>query len=588
MLGFVRVSRGLKQEADKSMRAITGTKCIQCLLCLGLSLFGLGCGLTDRDREDSGVGGSAGDSGDTDESKGSGGKGGETSGSGGAGTIDPEDIQITGTPLFTGFVRLTHLQWQNSIQAIFELPSLPSDLPPFSYDVPVSTFTNNEKSLLVDERAWTEHLAAASVIAERVAMDALALERLGGVEDPVQFIRKVGKRAFRRELTEPEVARFSALWAEGIEIADQTSLGSDAADGARIFIEALLTSPHFLYRIELTPEGERLSGLELATRLSLLLIDTTPSDALLEKAASGGLDTNEGLLEAAAELLEQSRASETLARFYSELFELRRYPNLESPLFPGSAEEFKQSLLTADELLFAHLVEQQGGLRDLLTTPLAIVDPITAPLYGVDPPSQGFVPVELPERPGILTRLGFLTARSLPTEPSPVHRGSFIVGSLLCRVLEVPASGIPTIPEMRMPGQTMRDWLTEATADAPCAECHAEHIHPLGFAFENYDALGRLRTTDNGSPVDTSGSYRFSGEEKTFSGAAELATLLAEDQRAHACFSAHLAEFVLARDLDSADRSGLDGTIATSHEDSASLKELTLELIQSPLFTTAR
>ncbi len=567
------------------MRATTGTKCILNLLLLGLS--SLGCGLTDRDGDTSGVGGIAGDAGDPDQD-GSGGANGGTSGSGGSMNLDSEDIQIAGTPLFTGFVRLTHLQWQRSVQAIFELPSLPADLPPFSNEPLASRFTNNEKYLIVDEQAWADHVTAASVLAEHIAKDAGALERLGGVQDPAQFIRKVGKRAFRRELTESEVSRFSALWAQGSEISEQSSLGSDAADGTRIFVEALLNSPHFLYRIELTPEGERLTGLELATRLSFLLGDTTPSDALLERAASGALDTNEGLLDAAEELLEQSRAGESLTRFYSELFELRRYRNLVTPLSPGSAEDFKQSILTADELLFAQFAEHHGGLRELLTSPRAFIDPITAPLYGVDAPKEGFVQAELPERPGILTRLGFLAARSMPTEPSPVHRGTFIVGSILCRQLTVPPDVVPIAPEERAPGQTTRDWLTETTAAPPCKECHAEHINPLGFAFENYDAIGRVRATDNGSPVDTTGSYRFSGEQKTFSGAAELAALLAEDRRAHACYSARLAEFVLARDLDTADRPGLDDAIALSLEENASLKELTLELIRSPLFTNAR
>lgn len=555
---------------------------------VGISILSVSCGLTtsDHNADMSGFGGSPG------EPSGSGGvaegAGGGPSDSGGSGTTDPNEIEVAGTPLFSGFIRLTHSQWKNSVQAIFELPALPADLPPFSADPSHGTFTNNEKSLIVDEHAWSDHVGAAALIAERIASDAAALERLGSTLDPGQFIRKVGKRAFRRELTEPEVARFSALWTQGIEIAEHSSLGSDSADGARIFIEALLTSPHFLYRIELTPEGHRLTGLELATRLSLLLADTTPSDALLEEAASGVLDSNAGLQDAAEELLDHDGASESLVRFYAELYELRRYQNLVTPLYSGSSEEFKQSLLIADQLLFGHLVAQRGGLRELLTTPLAFVDAVTAPLYDIEQPNKEFVQVNLPDRPGILTRLGFLTARSMPTEPSPVHRGAFLVGSILCRQLEVPPDVIPSSPESRKPGQTMRDWLTEATAAPPCEECHARHINPLGFAFEGYDAVGRERSTDNGSPVDTSGSYLFSGEQKTFSGAAELAGLLAEDPRAHACYSAHLAEFVLARDLDAADRPGLDAAIAQSWEQNASLQALTLELTTSPLFTHAR
>lgn len=565
----------------------------------GLALLGvMSCGQVERDdaqdgepdsmaggsrSADDGAGGSAGH-GQDDGEDGAG-------GSVGTGGLDgnPLTFHLNGQPVLSGFVRLTPSQWRNSVQDIFELSTLPETLVNFASAPVPTTFQNNEKGLIVGDEEWADHFAGATAIAERVASDAGLLEKLGGADDPKQFIRKIGKRAFRRTLGDAEVARYEALWLKGAEDAEFLSLGTEAADGARVFLEALLQSPHFLYRIELSPAGDRLTGLELATKLSLLLADTTPSDALLEAAEAGELDTDAALVESAAAMLAEPSGADALVRFHGELYRLDRYASVikDSGKFPSYSIEFNESIRTADELLFARVYDERGGLRHLLTTPTAFIDARTASYYGQEPPSSGFAAVDLDGRPGILTRLGFLASRATPLDPSPVGRGSFILTSLLCAGLSPPSSTIPVLPP-REPDQTSREWLTEATSAQPCSTCHGEYLNPLGFAFDSFDALGQERSIDNGHPIDTTGGFPFTAGFETFTGADELVRLLADDRLAHECYSAKMAEYALARDLRAADEEEILTVARSSFEDDASMQDLVLQLVESPLFTHAR
>lgn len=517
------------------------------------------------------------------------GAGGDGSGAGGSLPKDPLRLLLNGTPLESGFVRLTHAQWQKTVRDIFELRALPADLITFKPDASAGAFSNNEKSLIVGEQEWTDHQAGAEQIAAWVAGDEATVANLGGLDDPRQFIASVGRRAFRRALSDAELGRYEKLWSDGAAASKELSLGSAGADGARVFLETLLQSPHFLYRIELSPAGDRLSGLELATKLSLLLNDTSPSDALLDAAEAGELDENSGLAAWAELLLGSESSTEVLVRFHRELYQLDRYATAEkdTTLFPDYSPEFNRSIAQADELLFAHLYKADGGLRALFTTPTAFIDAETAPYYGIEAPASGYASVELEGRPGFLTRLGFLASHATPSESNPIQRGLFILKRMMCAKFEAPSTQIP-VPPPREADQTTRAWITDATSGSPCAECHETYINPLGFAFENFDAVGQVRTEDNGSPIDTSGGFPFSEGHVAFAGASELVEALAEDRLAHECYSARMTEYVLARDLHAADEDAVLEAARLSHDEDASMQSLLLELVQSPLFTDAQ
>src|SRR5690606_30314444 len=152
----------------------------------------------------------------------------------------------------------------------------------------------------VTDSLAVDYQRAAEAVAADVAANATLLATFGA--DPATVIQTVGHRAFRRALTPDEQARYETLWARGPEF---YSSGGGFELGARVFLEAILQSPHFLYQVQLSEAGARLAGNELATKLSFLLRDTTPSESLLSTAESGGLDTDEGLSAVVNQMIEE-------------------------------------------------------------------------------------------------------------------------------------------------------------------------------------------------------------------------------------------------------------------------------------------
>ncbi len=517
-------------------------------------------------------------------------------GTGGQTTVDPSNpgvavlpggLELDGAPVYYRFVRLTHSQWENSVRDVLMLSTVPGQATGFVPDPPDGKFSNNERALYVTDSLRLDYQRAAEAVAESVAADATALGRLAAPGDSAGFISAVGRRAYRRPLTADEIATFETLWASG---ATFFASGDDFADGARIFLEGLLQSPKFLYRAELTPDGMRLSGYELATKLSYLLRDTTPSDVLLDAAAGGELDSDQGLATLAQQMLDEDGARGVLERFHSELLGLSRYESIlkDATAFPAYSEDINSTLLEADMMFFDRIYEQGFGLREILTSNVAYVDQATAGFYGISATGPGLTEVTLDaSRPGFLTRLGFLAYNATLVNPDPIHRGVDINNRLLCAKLEPPAGEIPPLPDP-IPGQTNRERVTAHTGQGVCAGCHGKIINPLGFALENFDAMGQVRTTDNGKPVDTTGEYAFTDGLKSFNDVTELVGLLADSQQAHGCYSANLAEFALARDVAGGEGQLVEGMQTISMDDDASVKQLLLATVQSPIFTTAK
>lgn len=512
---------------------------------------------------------------------------------GGEGSEDLElasGLELEGDPKYFRVVRLTHGEWEASVRDVLLLPAVTGLSTGFIPDPPEGHFDNNEKALYVTDTLWLDYQRTAESVAESVAGDAAALARLGSAGDAAGFINTVGRRAFRRALTPEETAAYQALWNSG---ATYFASGDAFKDGAQVFIEALLQSPHFLYRIQLSEAGTRLVGGELATRVSYFLRGTTPSDALLDAASAGQLDTPEGLLAVVTAMLDEDGARLALERFHGQLFGLERYDSIlkDATNFPEYSEALNQTFREADLLYFSRLYTGGFGLRELLLSNVAFVNDATAFVYGVPSPGAALAPVTLDgSRPGFLTRAGFLAYNGTLNDPDPIHRGVDINRKLLCTNISPPPGEIPPLPPYE-PGQTNRERVvahTEApSADgspSQCAGCHGPLINPPGFALENFDAIGRARTTDNGKPVDTTGSFGQLDGQQTFSGIVELAGLLAESRKVHSCYAAHISEFAFARDLGTNDVPLLDAMELQSREQNYSVRDLVLAVVGSERF----
>jgi hypothetical protein len=421
-----------------------------------------------------------------------------------------------------------------------------------------------------------------------VARDAAALGRVSSASDAPGFIRDLGRRAFRRPLTPDEEQRYAVLFSSGATIFNS---GDSFADGALLVIEAMLQSPHFLYRTELTANGMRLSGYELAAKLSFLLRNTTPDDALLTAAQNGQLDTQDGLAALARQMLDEPSARQVLDRFHTELYGLDRYRSIDKDptLFPAYSESLNATLQQADLLFFGRVFSSGFGLREILTSPVAYANQALAGFYGISAAGSELAEVTLDQgRPGFLTRLGFLAYNASLRDPDPIHRGVDINHRVLCADLAPPPGDIPPLPSS-MPGQTNRERVTAHTGPGTCgASCHGQIINPLGFSLEGFDAMGQARTMDNGQLVDTSGEYAFTDGLKSFANIRELTALLAESPQAHGCYAAMLGEFGMTRDM-----AGGDGEMVTSLQQSSmtqntSLKNMLLALVSRTEFATAK
>jgi len=449
-------------------------------------------------------------------------------------------------------------------------------------------FDNNERGLFMTDTLRLDYERAAQTVAAKVVKDSAAMARLGHAGDADGFIAEIGRRAHRRALTSDESAAYLALWNKGAEFLNS---GNAFQDGAQIFLEALLQSVHFVDRVELSDAGSRLSGLELATKLSLLLRNTIPTDDLLAAAESGNLDTNQGLASLASDMLAEELVTTDMDSFFNQLYGLTGTTRaLKDPTkFPDFTEATAATLYDADVMFFEHIFSEDLGLRDIFLSKTAFVNASTASIYGLTMTGANLRAVELDEtRPGYITRAGFLAKNGTLSNPDPIHRGVDINRHMLCAKLDPPEGvQIPAVPTPKQ-GQTNREAVTTLTEEGICAECHTTLINPPGFALEGFDTTGKPRTMDGGKPVDTTGKFGAIPNSPEFSNATDMVNILADSGTAHACFAARLAEYSLTRDLGSDETSLIESMMKESHDSSASVKELMLALVQSPAFTDAK
>ena len=479
---------------------------------------------------------------------------------------------LDGTPIYTRVQRLTVSQWEHAVTDILRFPEAHGLSEGFVRPIRGTTdFDNNEKLLYVDTTNVMDFELGAEAAAANATGSDVALAALYDGNDAPGFVRTLGRRAFRRPLTEAEEAAYGAVFARGEEL-----YGPGFASGAGLVIRAMLESPHFLYRTELGPAGDALNGYELASKLSFWLLDTTPSDALLDAAAVGVLDSDEGLEATAREMLGEPAAVAVMRDFHRQLLRLDEYALLEK----SSVVEFHYAVLPDLEAVstafFDHIFQQDLGLRELFTSKDAYVGPGLASFYGVTA-GTGLTPIELgPSRSGYFMQVPFLMLGGDDDRSSPVRRGARLQ-RMLCRPLPN-ATEVPPLPPPAE-GETTREFTTAITACG--AGCHAA-IDPLGFALENFDGIGRERSEDNGKPVDTASSYPFGDGVRQFADGNELMNILADSAQAHACYSMKLAGYALGRDMAPDDRPLVDelGQVSLSH----SLRELALALVREPAF----
>jgi hypothetical protein len=497
----------------------------------------------------------------------------------------------------TRFARLSHRQWENTVRDLLRLPVAPGLTAKFTTDS-FRTFANDGGNLLVSETLRADYQTAAESLAEKLARDPAALGRLvpglavtagPDLKGRAQtFIKDFGRRAYRRPLDDQELAAFTALFDKGPMLVP----GVDAfAAGAQVVLEAVLQSPHFLYRTELTTgQGRvRLGDYEIAAKLSYALVGTMPDDDLFDAAAKGGLGNHDQISGQAERLL--GKAGEPGITFHEEFLNLRGLVgeiDKDAAKFPEFKPAWRDSIARESALFLGEIFSSGKGLTELLTAPFTFVDANVAPLYGVKAPAGAeFARVDLDpkQRAGLLTQTAFL-ARSGTTESDPILRGAFLNHTLLCLDLEPPPGVTENVPDPPASARTNRERVTAVTSATQCAACHAAFINPAGFAFENYDALGRYRTTEGGQPVNAADSYSFASGPKSFKDGVEFSRLLAESFEVHDCYARNWFTFLQGRLTRPEDEPFIKWMSQRSLAERTSLRSLALTVVTDDSFLT--
>ncbi len=312
---------------------------------------------------------------------------------GGGASEGSRAIDLSGSPQYYRVVRLTNAQWARSVQDILGLPA-PSELEA-NFQSPVAgttDFSNNELLLDVNQRSWAEFQTAAETLADQVTASESTLAQVYAGTDSAGFIRTLGRRAYRRPLSTAEVSAYSALFKTGSAMSGSKST---FAKGAALVIRALLQSPNFLYRSELSPAGTPLSGYEVAAKLSLWLRGTSPSDDLLDLAPS--LTTADAAAELASAMLDEPTSVAVMRQFHGELLHFARFVTISKvgvPSYRNSRSlnaEYEQS----SYLFFDKIFSEGLGVRDILTSTSGFMGPGMAELYGLDPTGSGMTEQDL-------------------------------------------------------------------------------------------------------------------------------------------------------------------------------------------------
>ena len=453
---------------------------------------------------------------------------------------------------------LTQTEYLASMQALLGTITAPLTVPG---DVSVAGFVAVGAShVSVTDGAATAYETATLAATAEVFADATRWQKLVGCAPKADlsdacvttYIKTFGRNAWRRDLTEAEATQWLTV------AKSAATMGATAAQALAAATSGLLQSPYFLYRVETnrldTGNGRlKYDGLSMATRLSYLLTGTPPTPALLTSATSGQLDTADGIRMAAAPLLTSAAVSDRMTAFFSEYAQVQQVLLVDKSrtLFPTFNEALKNSMLQATRMFLKNVVlAPNADVRSFYDSTVTYVDASLAALYGVTAPASGFAQVTLPAstgRAGILGQAAVMASQSHPDRTSPTRRGIFVLDSLLC----TPPPIVPGDVDTALPvdqTQTMRKILEEHRKNATCATCH-QLFDPMGLALEHFDAIGKYRATENGQPIDATGTMN----GKAFDGAVQLGAVLKEDPRAIACLMRNLYRNANGREEDDRD-----------------------------------
>lgn len=494
------------------------------------------------------------------------------------------------------FLRLTQRQYVSSVKDLLATTSVPEPLQRFTPEA-------------IGESGFIGALPAVSTLDARVYME--SAEAFGkqagariselsscaaGADQKVcakTFVQAFARKAYRRALEATEADELVAVYSAG------RTLGYDYDKAIGLVVQAVLQSPFFLYQWELGAQPATaqdglvaLTNQEVASRLAYSLWGTLPDAELSRAADAGELTRPDAVIAQARRLLsDTARAADTLWDFYTQWLFLKSSRSVVSDLtknaaiFPEFNDALKGSMVAeAQGFLNQVVLTDNGSLTDLATARWSLLDARVAPLYGMSASGDALSRTELPatQRSGLFTQPLFLAALSSDGGTLPPRMGKTLWTRMLCGEMAAIPANVPP-PGPAAPNVTTRERFS-THAQGACVGCHRV-LDPLGFAFENYDAIGRFRKQEGSRDVDASGSLDLpSGQHVEFDNAVELLSQVAGSEDFSRCFSDQWLRYSLGRRLVDADA----GTPVSVHEafkgSGLKVKELLLSLVSSKSF----
>lgn len=397
-----------------------------------------------------------------------------------------------------------------------------------------------------------------------------------------KIVTDLARRAYRRPVTDREVDELVRL----IERVQRD--GESFEEGLCLAIQRLLISPHFLFRVERTPQ---LTQHELATRLSYFLWSSLPDEELFRCADEGKLRQPEVLEAQVRRMLRDDRAGALVENFGGQWLRTRA---LESHLpdrnaFPEFTDYTRMSMKQETERFFEYVLREDRPILDFVEGQYTFLNQRLAEFYGIrGVKGHEFRKVDLTGsgRGGVWRHASVLTVSSYPNRTSPVLRGKWILENLLNAPPPPPPPDVPALEEKELgKSVSLREQLARHRSNAACVSCHVR-MDPLGLALERFDAIGRWRDRDGTLPIDDAATL---ADGRAIKGPDGLAAVLKADPKAFAeCLAEKLLTYALGRGLDRSDRKTLKALVQRLADEDYHFSSLVLGIVRSEAFQTRK
>jgi mono/diheme cytochrome c family protein len=405
-----------------------------------------------------------------------------------------------------------------------------------------------------------------------------------------RIMSTLARRGYRRPVTDEDIQPLVAIYKEG-------RAARDFEAGVERALEALLSSPSFLFRAEQELGGTRvsaayrLSDLELASRLSFFLWRSIPDDELLDAAVAGQLKTPAGVARQVKRLLADKKSSRFMKDFSEQWLEVRNVQSKapDSNLFSSFDDSLRKAMLKETELFFESQVREDRPVQDLLRADYTFLNEQLARHYGVNDVFGGHfrrVTVTDERRRGLLGHASVLTTTSYENRTSVVLRGKWVLENLLGAPPPPPPPNVPPLKENdgRSKPTALRERMEQHRNNPVCASCHSR-MDPLGFALEHFDAVGQWRDTDSGAAINA--SITLHGEAIESPKAFREALLTQTDEFPHTV-AEKLLIYALGRGLDYYDAPAVRALVREMNAADYKWSALVLAIVQSRPFTMRR